>query len=159
MERSELVRYLDRVKSSYPYGIPKAALERAAEEALLANQPLCRVLFVVGSAEAELSPGESELVDSIVERGLSLPRSACEVHVVCIGDVPPTSEMIGNVITAKRPEIAVALGLGLSPRGVWTTCGDIPLLHTVFLAEIASSKEAKREFWGHLKSVLAKLAP
>jgi hypothetical protein len=159
MERNELVRYLDRVKSSYPYGVPKAALERAAQDALLANQPLCRVLFVIGSVEGTLSAAESELMESIVEKGLSLPRSACEVHVMCLGDGSPTLESVREVIALKRPEIAIALGLGLKPRGEWTTCADVPLLHTVLLAEISSSKEAKREFWGHLKSVLAKLAP
>jgi hypothetical protein len=98
-------------------------------------------------------------MESIVEKGLSLPRSGCEVHVMCLGDGYPTFETVREVITAKRPEIAIALGLGLHPRGEWTKCADVPLLHTVLLAEISSSKEAKREFWGHLKSALAKLAP
>ena len=158
MQRNELIRYLDRVKSSYPYGIPQAVLERAAQTVLLMNQPLCRVLLVIGSAERVLGTMESELLDSIIEKGLSLPRSACEVHVICLGDGSPTSEAIREVISTKRPEIAIALGLGLCPRGEWTTCANVPLLHTVLLAEISSSKDAKREFWGHLKSVLSKLA-
>ena len=167
-------RYLDRVRSLYPMGIPKevmsAAIKRRAENAAfiqgepsVANAELRqdgarKVLFLVASAAASLSPQEEELLESIITKGLQIARSEAEVVVGALFDI---GEDLSGWVRASQEshpaQVTVCMGFQLYPHGKWED-SERGVLHTLSLAEVIASKESKRIFWGHLKGVIARIA-
>lgn len=147
-----LARYLDRVRSSYPYGIPSSAIHMPTSSVdSLASVPVVSFVVLEGSG---LLPAEHEaLMDSIVSKGLKLALERTARRVV-------TNPM--ELRTAVEEHVAhngVVVILGADqPDGRLEELGGACVLYSHSLTTIAADPSVKRTFWGHLQKVLGRIA-
>jgi hypothetical protein len=150
-------RLLSRVSDQYPWGLPHTVLLGAKERHLQGRARYKRALFLLASVGSTISVEESALLTSIVEKGLALTKEQVEIQVCELskhGNELPEWIRTQSVLTPSI--VVIAMGFQQSPHGTWTG-ESTPILHTVSLTEVLSSKESKRLFWGHLQGVITRL--
>lgn len=156
--------YLDRVMQSYPYGIAKRFLQAsppATEQLQVPHvvQPRL-VAFILLTEREDLAQPEEELLGSIIEKGLKMPRSQVAV-IVCSAartSLEDPQQLVQEAITKAcqehAPKLIVAMvggeGIGSQSRDGSST-GATTILRTHQLQAVAAAPEVKREFWGHLQ--------
>ena len=144
--RSALARFLDRIRGSYPGGIPHIALRASAAQGVACS-------LVVVTDQPALPDGERALVEAICSKGLRLPLERCRVSLVS-----PRTELLAALGTLREGQegahaVTIVFGadgelgvLGQGPGG--------PVLQTHALGRIGSDQSAKRETWSHLQTLL-----
>lgn len=147
-----LARYLDRVRSSYPYGIPASAIRMPTSSVESATSaPL--VSFVVLEAVGILPSEHEALMDSIVSKGLKLALDRTARRVV----TNPTELQTAAEEHAAHNGVVVILGAE-QPDGRLEQLGGACVLYSHSLTTIATDPSVKRTFWGHLQKVLGRIA-
>jgi hypothetical protein len=147
-----LARYLDRVRSSYPYGIPASAIRMPTSSVhSVVSAPV--VSFLVVEAAGIVPPEHEALIDSIVSKGLKLPLDRTARRVV----KNPTELRIAVEEHAAYDGVVIILGAE-QPDGRLEQLGGACVLHSHSLAAIATDPSVKRTFWGHLQTVLGRIA-
>lgn len=170
-----LARYLDRMRGAYPYGIPRALLvarARAAQAAAVehpsvgssasaahgapARQPSSvQVTFILVGGADPLPPEQVELLKAITEKGLRIPTTHSTSHRVA--SPAEVSERVAALMSSERPRLVVVLGDLTCDGRQWEREGTV-VLHSHPLHRIQDDAGVKREFWGHLRSVLGVLS-
>jgi hypothetical protein len=148
----KLARYLDRVRGAYRYGIPQAAIRAASpgvEEVVLAPP----VSFIVVHASEALPSEHQALVDSIAIKGLKLALEQTARRVVT-SDVELRTALEEH---AGYKGVLIVLGAE-NPDGRLENVGEACVLYSHSLTAVATDPAVKRAFWGHLQTVLARLA-
>ncbi len=147
-----LARYLDRVRGSYPYGIPETAIATPTiDEDSVPRPPL--VSFIVMTS-SEVFPAEYDaLMDSIVNRGLKIETSQTARRIV------RTDSELQAALDECAAHNGVVIVLGAEPTdGRLEPRAGAYVLYSHSLTSIASEPSVKRAFWGHLQSVLGRIA-
>jgi hypothetical protein len=148
--RHQLARFLDQIRATYPYGVPKrsiVALESGSPTALREGLP--RFRFVIPGAESGLSAPERELLNGIITKGLRLSHGEYETEFA-------EDEGTLSSIIAKGALCTVAFG-GALPKGLSEAADGAALLATWQLREILESPSNKREVWKQLQELIARL--
>ena len=155
LTREQLLLYLDRVHRLYPGGVPRELVvtpERHADT----SSAVPKIGYVV-PAPGALPESLVTLLKTITEKGLSLDESDSVVRSCDVADRSALLAAIGELATSVSPAVIVVLGSTAEPPGTWRSEGAVPVLHTHSLGEIEANKTVKREFWGHLQAVIAKI--
>ena len=150
-EQTNLASLLDKVRSHYPYGIPKEAIvaPRASEQVpSAAVTPAPRCLFVVILEAPALTQAQGDLIDAICTKGLKIAREEC-VSVVLSTETSPTE--VQGTIERVGARLSVVLG-GPAAHGTVTASKTGTVIHTHSLPSIAENVAIKREFWGLLQA-------
>lgn len=148
--RPALARFLDRVRSSYPGGVPQSVL-RASQ----ARGVACALLVI--TEQASLPERDRELLEAICNKGLKLPFERC-----CVTLVRPRSE-VRAALSAVRESSGGAPGATIvfgssEEMGTLSLDDESVVLHTHGLDRIGSDQGAKRDTWKHLQTLLPHLA-
>jgi hypothetical protein len=156
-----LTRFVDKVQHEYPYGIPRHLLVQAGpkRDTQTPQVAACsgRVLFLIASAESELSLAEQQLLNSIVTKGLLLPESDFCARVCVLSEVADLAEWRARTVEGEQGvNLVISMGLNLGLENGMIESSPVKTLHTVSLSEVIVSKEAKRLFWGHLQKLLVR---
>ena len=149
-----LTRYLDRVQGLYPYGIPESILERFHSP--LQKSVTRKGLIFVVALGGELSPEVSELLDSIIAKGLLLLPG--QINIVVLDAEKVNEDLIRESIEESLASgvvvpFGIFFGAGLEAPGVLKTILNSEILSTRSLIEVLASREVKREVWQHLQQV------
>lgn len=176
-------RFLEEIAVADVSTAAAASVETVETEAEAhADTPVsCTVCMLVSVADslqaAAIESGDGiigELVHKIVEQGLKLPAETVRIVPVAEGmsgtDTRFSAAQIDAIVTNTAARVWMALGSAaadslkqsrsdwsLAP-GNWNTFAGSPALVTHDIREISQSASIKREFWGHLKSVLARVS-
>jgi hypothetical protein len=168
-ESEALARYLDRMRSAYPGGIPRALLvaRAVAPQAGAAQPPAAaaavattaqaaqrspvQVTFIVVGGADPLPQEQVELLKAITEKGLRIRSSCSTWH--CVPSPDDLTESITALIKREQPRLVLVLGAA-APDGRQQECDGSVVLHSHPLQQIQDDAAVKREFWGHLRSVL-----
>jgi len=152
LSREELARFLDRVSHLYPHGIPR--------ETVVAPAPRTHrfaVGFVVPAPDP-LPESLRLLLEGITIKGLSLDPARTTTKLCSVADANALSAAVDELVNMEDANVVVVLGAIAEAPGTWREVSGRPVLHTRSLGEIESDKGIKREFWGHLQGVIAKMA-
>lgn len=138
MKPSELACLLDKVARGYPLGIPRTALTTPT------LTPAYRCAFLVVSDSQSTLETHADLIDAICTKGLKLDRSLCDARVVSDS---------GHEWQGSGIPMTVVLGSSRVPGSIESS-GATTCLFSHSLEAIASNAGSKREFWGHLQTLL-----
>jgi hypothetical protein len=145
-EQYNLATLLDKIRSHYPYGIPREAIV-APVPVQAELPPPARCLFVIILDTATLSPAHSDLLDAICTKGLQIPRQECHTAVLSRA---ASQEEISTAIEQSRAPLTVVLG-SQAPHGTVAPSKTGVVLFSHPLPTIANDIAAKRDFWGLLQ--------
>jgi hypothetical protein len=146
-----LARYLDKVRASYPYGIPSASIRVVASSESAGAIPAL-VSFIVFNHGAALSSEQEALLDSIATKGLKV-----SVDQTYRCSVASESELRA-AIEAQVAHNGVVVVLGAEQQdGRSDEIGAALVLYSHALADIAANPAVKRVFWGHLQTVMRRI--
>lgn len=145
-------RYLDRVRSSYPSGIPTAAIQTPASNAqAIDGTPI--VSFIALEPSESLPAEHDSLIDSIVTKGLKLALDRTARRVVT------THAELRSTLAEQAGLNGVIVILGAEqPDGRVEEIGGTSVLYSHSLTAIATEPSVKRVFWGHLQTVLGRIS-
>lgn len=145
-DQCNLATLLDKIRSHYPYGIPREAIvaPRSVPEA---TPPAPRCLFALVLDTPQLSAAQIELLEAICTKGLKLARE--EYSSVVFGPGASTEEILAAIERTGAP-LSVVLG---SPTALGTVAASKSgvVIYSHPLPVIANDIGAKREFWGLLQ--------
>jgi len=146
----QLASYLDKVRRSYPYGIPRRAISSNSATSVgtsPSTEPL-RCLLLVISEDPKLDAADLELVQAIAIKGLGIPESEYKIVLMPAGT---SAKEIGSCVDAHGAPFSIVFGLSADSKGVEIRdYGTI--VHGQPLERIRTSAETKRAFWSLLKA-------
>jgi hypothetical protein len=150
--REHLARYLDRIRSAYPYGVPSSAIRVGAASDVPLDKPP-KVSFLVVQPQEAFSSEQDALLDSVVTKGLRLSVEQTFRRVV-MDDV----ELQGAIVEQSALQgVIVVLGAARQD-GILEQFGGSYVVYSHALSDISGQPPVKKAFWGHLQAVLGRLS-
>lgn len=147
--RHQLAKFLDQVRSRYPYGIARNLIVAPPPSALAAEEAsTVRYRFIVGGASDSLTPPQRELLDGIITKGLKLSPGDYDT-AFAEGGEPRTPA------GSQRARCTISFGAH-DTKGVVTTEDGSTVLHTWQLQEILDTPSYKRELWRSLQELISR---
>lgn len=146
--RYQLARFLDQVRSQYPYGVARATIVAPQPSPVVVeDSPFLRYLFVVAGSPDSLTPPQRELLDGIIRKGLKLSQGEYETTF---------SEGAESLATARTQTARCTIIFGVNAqRGVATKEDGSTVLDTWQLQEILDTPNHKRELWKSLQELIS----
>lgn len=140
---------LDKVRRLYPHGIPTAYIVKSSQ-APTSVQAL-RCAFFILRDSVEMNKELHDLMSAICTKGLRVLREDCSVQIL-VKDATP-HEQLEKCFSETSAPLQIVLGASQTP-GTTTSTPTGTILYSHSLDLIASDVATKKEFWGHLQSVL-----
>lgn len=150
-ESSITVGYLDKVRRLYPQGIPASVIVAPPPSASSSARREC--LFLIVRESADLPQDLSELLGAICAKAIMIPRELCEVKVLAKSEA--TDDGCRQLVSSVAAPLMIVLGSNIE-AGTIESVGEGRVLYSHSLDGIATDLTIKRDFWSHLKAVVAR---